>query len=171
MPAPTAPADPLQTPTPDSAPSSSSESPTPVDPPAPEPTSTVEPTLLQRAQALVKPKATIQAESADFKKQLTASLAANDLLAAQVAELTASTELLKTELEEVGKVVSTLEGQAKSATQVATDMVAATGIPAVELPAQEIEPTETLATLEAALNATTDPREKGVIAAKIRKIR
>jgi len=129
------------------------------------------PTLLQRAQALVKSKPALQAEASDLKKQLAQALDDNALLTARVSELEEEAVNLNTELTSVEAVVSTLEAERKTAFQEATEMVAATGVPAADLPEQEAEPDETLATLEASLSAATDPREKGKIAAKIRTMR
>ena len=129
------------------------------------------PTILQRAQALVKPKANLQAEVSQTKAQLAKATDALALANGKLAALTEANAAMTLELVEIEKVVEHLEGESKTANQIAIDMVAATGLPAAELPAQDVDQVDTLESLQTSLSKSDDPREKGVIAAKIRELR
>ena len=183
MPIPTQPADPLKTPTKDTPTTSSTEPAEPTEPtepeaPVEEPTSAEpeeapKPTILQRAQALVKSKPVIQAEASNFKKQLAESQEQLAQAEATIISLTEEKEALSAENVAIGKVVTQLEEQEKTVTQKATSLVARTGLPPEELPAQETEGDEpnSVAGLEKQIEATDDPVEQGRLAKAIRELR
>lgn len=180
MPIPTQPADPLKTPTKDTPTTSSTEPAEPTEPEAPveeptsaEPEEAPKPTILQRAQALVKSKPVIQAEASNFKKQLGEAQEQLAQAEATIISLTEEKEALSAENVAIGKVVTQLEEQEKTVTQKATSVVAATGLPPEELPAQETEGDEpnSVAGLEKQIEATDDPVEQGRLAKAIRELR
>ena len=112
-----------------------------------------EPTVLQRAQAMLKPKANIQAEASHAKKLLAQANDQVALLTGQLAEITERSSQLTTDYNALADVVAQLESEAMTVTDAATDMVAAAGVPASELPAQEVEAPDFAAELAAAQQA------------------
>ena len=112
-----------------------------------------EPTVLQRAQAMLKPKANLQAEASNAKKLLAQANDQVALLTGQLAELTEINSQITTEYNDLAEVVDQLEAEARTVTAAATDMVAATGVPASELPAQEVEAPDFAEQLAAAQKA------------------
>lgn len=139
--------------------------------PAPAAEEPKKPSILTTAKSLMRSKGDLQTKlSAALTRAETAETA---LAAAEATIETQTTEL--TELREVKEVlngkVTDLAASQQTITAKAVDLVASTGIPAADLPAQASADTETLETLRAKISASSDPSEKATLAAKCRELR
>ncbi len=130
-----------------------------------------EPSVMDRARSFMKSKPAMQAqlnkaseEIAGLKKQVSGLQATVE---SQNAELTRLRQLEK----DLTETVEALENDRKSVTEAATDLAAQAGVPADELPKHEEGDGETLESLQERMAATSDPVEKGKLAARARELR
>ena len=137
-----------------------------------------EPTLLEKAYASFQGKAHLVAEANAAQAQLADSQRLIATLQGEKAALAAERDGLKGELEalraeraEISALLDTAKATSAAAEDRAADIVAAVGFPAAALPAAEAEMEDTLETLTAKLQATTDPKDRWAISRKISALR
>src|SRR5215471_4079961 len=139
-------------------------------PPQPPPEDAAkEPTILDKLNALLKPKGELQAEINALKSQIEVRNASIADLNGQINKLNAEIVGLKAEANElpaIRKLVADLEAEKKSTEATVADKVAALGFPQDKLPAatadkdqKKDEATPTAEALLEELNKITDPRE------------
>jgi Asp-tRNA(Asn)/Glu-tRNA(Gln) amidotransferase B subunit len=119
-------------------------------PPAPAPASAAEPNLIDRARAALRTKPDLQAENRSLQSQISDFRSQLAEQQAQIESLTANNLELAEQNAEVTKLVAEAELTAKTATEQATEMVAATGQPVEDLPEQDVEEQSFEARFEAA---------------------
>lgn len=137
-----------------------------------------EPSILERAQAAFQSKGALLTRATDAEAQLATARESIATQAAEIAALQAKNASLLAErdqahadLAEIGKLLDQAKAEAATAEDRALDIVATTGLRALDLPPAQSEPVEDIDAVHARLVATTDPKEKAVLARKVRDLR
>jgi chromosome segregation ATPase len=134
--------------------------------------------ILERATAAFQSKGALltratAAETALAEARESIATQATEIagLQAKNAQLLADRDQARTELAQIGKLLDQAKADAATAEVRALDIVATTGLRAADLPAAQADLVDDSDTLHAKLQATTDPKEKAVIARQLRDLR
>ena len=134
--------------------------------------------ILERATAAFQSKSGLLSRAtaaetalAEARESIATQAAEIAGLQAKNAQLLADRDQALTELAQIGKLLDQAKADAATAEVRALDIVATTGLRAADLPASQADLVDDSDTLHAKLQATTDPKEKAVIALQLRDLR
>lgn len=126
------------------------------------------PGRLEMISASIKDKGGLMAQVNDLTGQVSTLTAENTRLKGELATATQQLTAVRGELAEVDQALAGARSEMKTAEALAVDIAASQGVPAAALPAPLIPgASETVADLEAKMEATKDPKERWRIQEKI----
>jgi chorismate mutase len=134
--------------------------------------------ILERATAAFQSKSGLLArataaetELAQARESIAAQAAQIEALQAKNAALLADRDRTAAELAEIGKLLDQAKAEAVTVEKQALEIVATTGLRAAALPAAQADVVETVASLTAKMEATTDPKLRWDLARQISALR
>ena len=134
--------------------------------------------ILERATAAFQSKGALLTRAtaaetalAEARESIATQATQIEALQAALAVHIADRDQARTELAQIGKLLDQAKADAATAEVRALDIVATTGLRAADLPAAQADLVDDSDTLHAKLQATTDPKEKAVIARQLRDLR